>query len=132
MVIILFRYAITIWYFDQNEKNEALERRKKEMCGANDSCPSPVKTRTPATLSEWQSRPSAFKPVASSFVPPDVPPARGASSVKSELYRAPPAFLHSIRANTHSDSLSTGSTEDNIDESELQTNQANLKPEYQI
>jgi hypothetical protein len=30
LVFNLFRYAITIWYFDQTEKLEALERRKNE------------------------------------------------------------------------------------------------------
>lgn len=25
-----FRYAITIWYFDENEKTEALERQKRD------------------------------------------------------------------------------------------------------
>lgn len=40
-----FRYAITIWYFDQDEKNEALARRRRELADAIRT--SPDKTKSP-------------------------------------------------------------------------------------
>lgn len=129
------RYAITIWYFDQNEKNEALERRRKEAAASSDACPSPVKNKPPGA-SEWQSRPSAFKTVATSaFVPPKVPDGAvagsSASSVKSEPMRPPPSHMNVIRDSTNSDSFSTGSAEE-LDEADERPQQANMKPEYQI
>lgn len=130
-----FRYAITIWYFDQNEKNEALERRRKEAAASSDACPSPVKTKPPG-VSEWQSRPSAFKTVATSaFVPPKIADGvvagSSASSVKSEPMRPPPSHMNVIRDSTNSDSFSTGSAEE-LDEADERPQQANMKPEYQI
>ena len=135
-IICLFRYAITIWYFDQNEKNEALERRRKEAAAAADACPSPVKAK-PQGVPEWQSRPSAFKTVATSaFVPPKVADGilvtgSSASSVKSEPVRPPASHMHAIRDSTNSDSFSTGSAEE-LDETDERPQPANMKPEYQI
>lgn len=127
-MVNFFRYAITIWYFDQNEKNEAIERRKKEM-NNSDSCSNPIKNRNP--VKEWQPRNSAFKPVATSaFVPPKVSepiPITGSDSGT----RTPVSHMNKIRDNTNSDSLSTGSVEDNLDDVDM-PKPDNLKPEYQI
>ncbi|KAE9548962.1 hypothetical protein FO519_007830 [Halicephalobus sp. NKZ332] len=97
---------------------------------------SPVKSK-PSGVSEWQSRPSAFKTVATSaFVPPKVPentPIAGssASSVKSEPFRPPVSHMNVIRDSTNSDSFSTGSGEE-LDETEERPQQTSMKPEYQI
>uniref|UniRef100_A0A914PRV3 hypoxia-inducible factor-proline dioxygenase n=1 Tax=Panagrolaimus davidi TaxID=227884 RepID=A0A914PRV3_9BILA len=150
------RYAITIWYFDQAEKMEALERRRKQ---ENPSTPSastvpaeiptsssPTKSRAPA-LSDWsQQRASAFKPVATTnFISPNISATTensnhlslvpqhiiaSSSSSTSSPFIIPRSHM-SLRDHTNSDSFSTGSADDNlnIDDEPINTQP---KQDYQI
>uniref|UniRef100_A0A914Y616 Prolyl 4-hydroxylase alpha subunit Fe(2+) 2OG dioxygenase domain-containing protein n=1 Tax=Panagrolaimus superbus TaxID=310955 RepID=A0A914Y616_9BILA len=140
------RYAITIWYFDQAEKMEALERRKKQegsptSVSAVEMIPtssSPTKSSRVPALSDWsQQRPSAFKPVATSnFISPKVVSTENisrviasSSSSSSSPFIIPKSHM-SLRDHTNSDSFSTGSTDDNLnidDEPIIQP-----KQDYQI
>jgi hypoxia-inducible factor (prolyl hydroxylase) len=128
------RYAITIWYFDQAEKMEALERRRKQdnnSSTAMEATSSPTKSRTPA-LSEWSHR-SAFKPVATSnFISPKVSEnntrvPQASSSSSSSPFVIPRSHM-SLRDHTNSDSFSTGSNEDNLDDEPT----TQPKQDYQI
>uniref|UniRef100_A0A7E4VV87 hypoxia-inducible factor-proline dioxygenase n=1 Tax=Panagrellus redivivus TaxID=6233 RepID=A0A7E4VV87_PANRE len=121
------RYAITIWYFDHNEKMEALERRRREAekkAGPSVSAPnasatsSPtavVRARSAVNVVDWQGR----QPAATAMV-------------NASANVIPPGHLRNIQKRTNSDSFSTGSADDNIEDPSEPEPATTLKPEYQI